>query len=185
MSALLTLAISVLLLNYWLCMPVRQADHIDSRTGPAVVFSGIALIVTAPLVWALAALLSTQQLLPLRSVAAVLVLSIAIQLCVRFMTARIEMSPMETEALRHRTLLNCSVFALTLLHSSLLTDLGTTLLLGFAVGVGAETALYVFTAQQAKLARSPVPEPFRGAPITLISAGLMALAVMGLQGLWQ
>lgn len=184
MSALLVLAISILLLNYWLCMPLREAQE-RSQQSTVAVFSAAALIVTAPVVWFIAnAWLNTPQLSALRAVASVLVLGIAIQVALRLLLARIELSQAAATVLRQRTLLNCSVFGVALLHSTLLTDFGTSLLFGIAVGLGFEFALYVFTEQQARVARVPAPAPFRGAPLTLISAGLMALALMGLKGLF-
>jgi electron transport complex protein RnfA len=181
MSTLLILGIAVLLLNYWLCLPVSDTTQ---RPAPSIGFSMGALFCTAPLTWLISTLLPHPPLAALRGIAAVLILGIAIQLALRFMLTRIELHEEAARRLRQRVLLNSSVFALALLHTTLLTDLGTVLLLGAATAVGFELALYVFTQQQARLARSPVPEPFRGTPITLISAGLMALALMGLRGLF-
>lgn len=184
MHALLVLALSMLLLNYWLNLPIREAQE-HPHWGRSAVFSAAALVLTAPVVWLVAnAWLTNPRFIALRAVACVLLLSIASQLVLRFMLTRLELSQEEATVLRHRTLLNCSVFAVALLHSTLLTDFGTTLLLGIAVGIGSELALYVFTEQQARVARVPAPAPFRGAPLTLISAGLMALALMGLQSLF-
>lgn len=182
MSTLLILTIAVLLLNYWLCVPVQDAQ--SHRPAPAVAFSIGALIVTAPLTWIVAQVLARPQLVPLRDIVSVLLLAIALPLALQLILSRIEMSEAAARMLRRRVLLNCSVFALALLHSTLMNDFGSTLLLGVAVGLGFELALYVFSEQQARVARAPVPEPFRGAPIALISAGLMALALMGLKGLF-
>jgi electron transport complex protein RnfA len=41
----------------------------------------------------------------------------------------------------------------------------------------------MFAAMRERLAHADVPEYFRGAPIGLITAGLMALAFMGFTGL--
>ena len=56
--------------------------------------------------------------------------------------------------------------------------------LGYSVGGALSFALVltVFGALHERLTHDGVPEPMRGAPLTLISAGLMALAFMGFQG---
>ena len=182
MSILLVLAIAVLLLNYWLCLPLSETQ--PRRPAAAIAFSIAALLLTAPFTWLVAKLLSEPRLVALRGIAAVLLLAVAIQLALRFMLTRVELSPEQAWTLRQRVLLNCTVFSLGLLHSSMLSDFATALWFGLAMGFGFELALYVFTEQQARIARSPVPAPFAGAPINLISAGLMALALMGLQGLF-
>jgi electron transport complex protein RnfA len=185
MSTLLVLAIAVLLLNHWMCMPLTDAQE-QSRSRLPAIFSAGAIALTAPLVWIIAkSWLTSPTLAPLSAIAAVLLLGVGVQLALQFALHRIELSEQEASVLRQRTLVNCSVFALTLLHSTLLTEPVRVVMFGIAVGVGFEFALYVFREQQARIARMPVPAPFRGAPLTLISAGLMALALMGLQGLWQ
>jgi Na+-translocating ferredoxin:NAD+ oxidoreductase subunit A len=183
MSALLVLAIGILLLNYWLCAPLR--DDVDGQfDATSGLFSAIALALTAPLTWLVDQVASSSpQLGALRAVSVILIVSVFAQLGLRLLASRVELTPLAREVLRRRVLLNCSVLAVALLHSPLLGPFGETLLLGVAVGAGLEFALYVFTLQQMRIARAPVPAPFRGAPIALISAGLMALAFMGLTGL--
>ncbi|MET0985430.1 MAG: Rnf-Nqr domain containing protein, partial [Steroidobacteraceae bacterium] len=177
--------IAILLLNYWLRIPVSEAQEPSQHPLVSMVFSALALSITAPTVWIIANVwLDSPKLVALRALAGVLLLSIVIQFALRLLLARIELTAEEAGVLKQRVLLNCSVFAVALLHSTLFADFGATLLLGIIVGVGFEFALYVFTEQQARIARVPAPAPFRGAPLTLISAGLMALALMGLQGLF-
>lgn len=184
MTALFTLAIGVLLLNHWLCTrtPVRQGQSALQAT---TLFSAVSLALMPPLTWFVAEIMMTSaQLIALRSIALVLVIAVIGQLAVRILVSRIELDSRAIEVLCQRTLLNCSVLAITLLHTQLLTTLGEALLLGAGVGVGFEFALYAFTLLDTRLARAPLPTPFRGMPITLISAGLMALALMGLKGLF-
>ena len=58
---------------------------------------------------------------------------------------------------------------------SLSNTIGTSL--GFAI------ILFMFSCIRTRLESSNVPKAFKGAPIALITAGLMALAFMGLSGL--
>ena len=52
-----------------------------------------------------------------------------------------------------------------------------------AAGVGFTLALLIMAGIREELELAPIPEPFKGAPITLIIAGLLALAFMGFAGL--
>lgn len=56
---------------------------------------------------------------------------------------------------------------------------------GSALGLGLAFALLLlaFATLQQRTMQAPLPEIFRGAPIAMINAGLMALALMGLTGL--
>jgi len=54
---------------------------------------------------------------------------------------------------------------------------------GFGAAVGFGLVLVMFAAMRERIAMADVPLPFQGAPIGLITAGLMALAFMGFSGL--
>ena len=52
-----------------------------------------------------------------------------------------------------------------------------------AAGAGFGLALLLFTTLRERLDTADVPGAFRGAPVALVTAGLMALAFMGFAGL--
>ena len=54
---------------------------------------------------------------------------------------------------------------------------------GFAAGLGFSLVLVLFAAMRERLAVADVPEPFAGAAIGMITAGLASLAFMGFAGL--
>jgi electron transport complex protein RnfA len=54
---------------------------------------------------------------------------------------------------------------------------------GLGAGLGFSLVLILFCATCERLTAADVPRPFRGAAITMISAGLMSMAFMGLSGL--
>jgi electron transport complex protein RnfA len=56
-------------------------------------------------------------------------------------------------------------------------------LYGFGAAVGFSLVLILFSAMRERLAVADVPEPFKGAAIGMITAGLMSLAFMGFAGL--
>lgn len=67
-------------------------------------------------------------------------------------------------------------------YSSLSTIL-MSVLTGFGTAVGFAVAIIIMAAIREKIAYNNIPNSFRGMPITLITAGLMAMAFFGFQGL--
>ena len=57
------------------------------------------------------------------------------------------------------------------------------LVFGASAGAGFGLALLLFTTLRERLDTADVPQAFRGAPVALVTAGLMALAFMGFAGL--
>jgi len=78
---------------------------------------------------------------------------------------------------------NCAVLGVALLNVQEQHNLFESALYGFGAAAGFGIVLVLFAAMRERLALADVPAPFRGAPIGLISAGLMALAFMGFKGL--
>ena len=79
---------------------------------------------------------------------------------------------------------NCAVLGVAQSN----TDQGLTFLMSLANGVGTSIGflliIVVFSAIRVRLATANTPKAFKGLPIALITAAIMALAFMGLQGLF-
>lgn len=78
---------------------------------------------------------------------------------------------------------NCAVLGVALLNMQQQHDLLQSAIYGFGAAAGFGLVLVAFAAMRERLAHTDVPVHFRGAPIGLITAGLMALAFMGFTGL--
>jgi electron transport complex protein RnfA len=78
---------------------------------------------------------------------------------------------------------NCAVLGVALLNVQEQHNLLQSALYGFGAAAGFGLVLVMFSALRERVALSNVPTHFRGAPIGLITAGLMALAFMGFTGL--
>jgi electron transport complex protein RnfA len=78
---------------------------------------------------------------------------------------------------------NCAVLGVALLNVQEQHNLLQSALYGFGAGLGFGLVLVTFSAMRERIAHADVPVHFRGAPIGLITAGLMALAFMGFTGL--
>ena len=128
-------------------------------------------------------LLQPLQLEYLFTLSFILVIAVVVQLT--------EMVMRKTSPLLYRILgiflplitSNCAVLGVALLNVQEQHNLLQSALYGFGAAAGFGLVLVMFAAMREKIAYADVPIHFRGAPIGLITAGLMALAFMGFTGL--
>ncbi|MCT4594940.1 MAG: electron transport complex subunit RsxA [Anaeromicrobium sp.] len=78
---------------------------------------------------------------------------------------------------------NCAVLGLTILNIQSNFNLIETIFNAIAASVGFTLAIVLFAGIREKLEISDVPAVFRGFPIALITASLMAIAFLGFAGL--
>lgn len=80
---------------------------------------------------------------------------------------------------------NCSVLGVALLNTSRAHTLAESAFYGVGAALGFSLVLIVFAGIRERLQLSDIPQPFQGASIALITAGFMALALMGFTGMIQ
>ena len=78
---------------------------------------------------------------------------------------------------------NCAALGSALLISQRSYGLGTALVFALCGGLGATLALASFASLRGEVSFRHCPKCFQGTPIMLITAGLMALALVGFYGL--
>ncbi len=78
---------------------------------------------------------------------------------------------------------NCAALCAALLVTQRSYSLWASLLFALFGGIGASLALASFASLQSEVDLERCPKPFRGVPIQLITAGLMAMALVGFYGL--
>ncbi len=78
---------------------------------------------------------------------------------------------------------NCAILGLALLASMRGYNFLESVIFGLGAGAGFTLALIIMAGIREELDLADVPKPFRGAPITLIVAGILALAFMGFAGM--
>ena len=101
-----------------------------------------------------------------------------------------EMFIAKTSPLLHRLLgiylplitTNCAVLGVALLHANQEHSLLASAVYGLGAALGFTLVLILFAAIRERLEAADVPLPFRGTPIALISAGILAIAFMGFGG---
>ena len=78
---------------------------------------------------------------------------------------------------------NCAVLGVALIATNQRFELLETLAFSVGAACGFTLVMVLFGALREQVIQENVPTPFRGTPITLISAGIMSLAFMGFQGI--
>lgn len=78
---------------------------------------------------------------------------------------------------------NCAVLGVSLLNVQQTHDFIQSALYGLGASLGFTLALVLFAGIRERIAVADVPKYFQGSAISLITAGLMALAFMGFSGL--
>ena len=78
---------------------------------------------------------------------------------------------------------NCAVLGVALLNVQADNTLLGSAIYGFGAAAGFSLVLILFSAMRERLTAADVPQPFKGAAIGMITAGLMSLAFMGFAGL--
>lgn len=78
---------------------------------------------------------------------------------------------------------NCAVLGVALLNVQEAQSFVQSVLFGFGAATGFALVLVLFAAVREKLALADIPLAFRGAPIALVTAGIMSLAFMGFAGM--
>lgn len=78
---------------------------------------------------------------------------------------------------------NCAVLGVALLNVGEKNDFIASAVYGFGAAVGFTLVMVLFASIRERVEVADVPGPFKGAPIALITAGLMSMAFMGFGGL--
>ena len=165
-----------------LCPFLGVSNSVESATGMAV---ATAFVLTLSAVASY--LLSTWVLEPLdlqylSTIGFIVVIATLVQMT--------ELILRSTAPLLHRVLgiylplitSNCAVLGVALLNLREQNTLVESAVYGFGAALGFGAVLIALAAARERLALADIPASFRGAPIGLITAGLMALAFMGFTG---
>ncbi len=78
---------------------------------------------------------------------------------------------------------NCAVLGVALLNVQKEQGFFASALYGFGAALGFALVLVLFSGLRERLDGAPLPETFKGSPVTLITAGMMSLAFLGFSGL--
>lgn len=77
---------------------------------------------------------------------------------------------------------NCAVLGIANENISKGRDFITSMVASLGVGVGFLIAMILFAGVRSRIENCPAPKPFRGIPITLVAASIVAMAFLGFAG---
>ena len=78
---------------------------------------------------------------------------------------------------------NCAVLGVTLNNITAGLDFGMSMVSTLGVGVGFLFAMVLFAGVRSRIENCPAPKCFRGVPVTLVAASIVALAFFGFSGI--
>ena len=191
MSELALILVSSILVNNFvlvqflgLCPFMGVSKRIETAIGLALATTFVLTLAAMSCYLIQQYLLKPLDLEFLRTISFILVIAVVVQFT--------EMLVHKTSPLLYRVLgiflplitTNCIVLGVALLNANKgeFTFISATAN-GFAAGLGFSLVLVLFAALRERIAIADVPQPFRGAAIGMITAGLMSLAFMGFAGL--
>jgi len=191
MAELLTLLLAIVLANNLVLSHLvgvealvgGDADGFDRQIALGV-FTTVAMCVVAAFCWPIEHfVLKPLALSFLRTPILILVVALALGL-MHGLVARFLPTLREIWlSLRWLVAANSAVLGVGLVVLRDARDFASAIVLGFGGGLAYTLVLLLFAGLRSRLAQAEVPAAFRGAPIELLTAALMALAFLGLSGL--
>jgi len=181
MTDLLLIAVAAVTVNNFvlvrllgLCPVLGAGTRLDDVQGVALATTGV-LTITAGLSYLLDRWVLVPYELPYLRIIAFLVLTL---LTVQGANLIFRQSG------KHLPLIttNCAVLGVALLTAGTSDSLAGAIALGFGAGVGFSLVILLFAGLGPRLEQTPVPAALRGPAISLITVGLMSLAVLGFSG---
>ena len=164
------------------CPFMGVSRSLDAAHGMAMA-TGFVLTLSAALAWMVQHwLLAPLGLAHLRTLAFILVIASVVQFTEIVMTRQ---NPRLYRVLGIYLPLitsNCAVLGITLLNVQARHTLFESVLHGLGASLGFGLVLVLFSAMRERLETADVPAAWRGAPIALVTAGLMSLAFLGFTG---
>lgn len=190
MSTILTILVSTILVNNYIfakflgiCPFLGVSSKTETAKGMGVAVTFVVVIASA-VTWLLQRfVLDVFGLEYLQTIVFILVIASLVQFVEMFIK---KSSPSLYSAMGVFLPLittNCMVLGVTVLNIQSEFNLFEAIINGLGASIGFTLALLLLSALRERMEIMPIPKPLQGVPIALISAGLMAIAFMGFQGL--
>lgn len=119
----------------------------------------------------------------MQTVAFILVIAAVVQLVEMFLKKKVRSLYNALGVYLPLITTNCTVLAVVLANAQKGYNLGLSLINAVASGLGFALAIILFASLRERVDKAQPPESFKGYPIALIAAGLLALAFMGFSGM--
>lgn len=190
MTEILLLLVATVLVNNFvlvqflgLCPFMGVSNRLETAIGMSLATTFVLTLASVSSYLVNEYILQPFNLMSLRTLSFILVIAVVVQFT--------EMVVHKTSPTLYRLLgiflplitTNCAVLGVALLNVNEQHDFMQSIVYGFGAAAGFSLVLVLFAALRERVAAADVPQPFKGAAIAMIVAGLMSLAFMGFSGL--
>ena len=189
MEAILGIIIAALLSEnfilvkfYGICPFMGVSKKIDTALGMGMAVTFVMALASAAS-YAINLLLVAFRLEYMQTVAFILVIAALVQVVEMFLKKFVPALYKALGVFLPLITTNCAVLGVVLVNVQAGYNFLTSVINGAAGGLGFTLAIVLFASIRERVDKAETPESFKGFPITLIAAGLLALAFMGFSGL--
>ena len=189
MEAILGIIIAALLSQnfilvkfYGICPFMGVSKKIDTALGMGMAVTFVMALASFACYW-VNKLLVTLNLQYMQTVAFILVIASIVQVVEMFLKKMVPALYKALGVFLPLITTNCAVLGVVLVNVQNNYDLLVSTINGAAGGLGFTLAIVLFASIRERVDKAECPEAFKGYPIALISAGLLALAFMGFSGM--
>ena len=190
MQSLLGILISAILTEnfilvkfYGICPFMGVSKKIDTALGMGMAVTFVMALASAAC-WAVDSLvLQPLELGYMQTVAFILVIASIVQVVEMFLKKAVPALYKALGIFLPLITTNCAVLGVALVNAQKGFDFLQSVVNGACGGIGFTVAIVLFASVRERVDKADCPAAFRGYPIALIAAGLIALAFMGFSGL--
>ena len=181
LSALLTENF-ILVKFYGICPFMGVSKKIDTALGMGMAVTFV-MALAAAACYAVNLLLVALELTYMQTVVFILVIASIVQVVEMFLKKAVPALYKALGVFLPLITTNCAVLGVVLVNVQKDYDFLRSVVNGAAGGLGFTLAIVLFASVRERVDKADCPECFKGFPIALITAGLLALAFMGFSGL--
>ena len=172
----------ILVKFYGICPFMGVSKKIDTALGMGMAVTFVMALASAAC-YAVNALLVTLDVRYMQTVAFILVIASIVQVVEMFLKKMVPALYKALGVFLPLITTNCAVLGVVLVNVQEGYNFLFSVLNGAAGGLGFTIAIVLFASVRERVNKADCPECFKGYPLALIAAGLLALAFMGFSGL--
>ena len=173
----------ILVKFYGICPFMGVSKKIDTALGMGMAVTFVMALASAATYAVYHLMLVPLNLQYMQTVAFILVIASIVQVVEMFLKKAVPALYKALGIFLPLITTNCAVLGVALLNVQKGYDFLQSVLNGACGGLGFTLSIVVFASLRERVDKAECPECFKGFPLTLIAAGLLALAFMGFSGL--
>ncbi len=176
---------NILLANFLgMCSFISISKDLKSSNGLGLAVT-LVLTVTTGVNWLVLQLLQTLGLVYLRYIVFIIVIAAVVQMLEMIIDRVSQTLYMNLGIFLPLITVNCAILGVSLFMEIRSYSFTQSLIYGFGSGLGWWLAILALSAIRKKVDKAPVPSGLKGAGITMITIGFMAMAFIGFSGMLQ